>query len=205
MRKTTVVSVVVFLLAGSAMALAQCVCPKAKVADGWCQGCKVGYVAGVKIKSARLFEAVQGKAVSADKIRCKDCQQAAKRGCGWCDKCKAGIVAGKGYHSPVAYALAQGQHKDPATIKCPKCRQAAKDHGWCSDCKEGYAGTLVFTGKEKYEKAAKARQTLIRAARLAEKCESCAAAMVSDGTCSRCKVSFKDGKPTTGSKSKPRP
>jgi len=32
------------------------------------------------------------------------------------------------------------------------------------------------------------------AAKTAEKCEACAVAMVTDGNCAACKVSFKDGK-----------
>ncbi len=176
-----------------------CTCADAKVHGGWCTACKVGYVAGVKITSHKLFEAVQGKPVAdVSKMKCPDCKAAFKNG-GFCQHCNVGFVGHKAYKSKVGYALARGQAKDPASlksIKCPKCKAAAAaGQGWCKMCSMGIVGNLVFTDKQAYEAAVKARATLVAANKLTDKCEGCAVAMVTDGTCKHCKVAFKDGKP----------
>ena len=55
----------------------------------------------------------------------------------------------------------------------------------------------VFKDKDAYNEGIKARETVRLAAKTAKKCEPCAVAMVTDGSCAMCKVSFKDGKKTT--------
>ena len=69
---------------------------------------------------------------------------------------------------------------------------ALSKNGFCTGCNVGFVVKRMFNEKEDYEVALAARKTLETAA--GSKCESCAVAMVTDGECAQCKVSFKDGK-----------
>ena len=49
-----------------------CTCALAKIDNGWCNKCEVGYVAGVTINSQMLFEALDahGHEIGPDGIQC---------------------------------------------------------------------------------------------------------------------------------------
>lgn len=185
------------LVAAAALACgaqADCTCAKAKISDGWCGDCKVGYVDGVQLPSKKLFEALAGKPVDPETIKCSTCRAAAETD-GFCEKCGTGFVRNHAFHSAIAWKLARGKTTDPKTIRCSTCRKAAEDHGWCEECNKGLVGARVFTDREQYDKAVKARQVLVEAARTARTCEGCAVAMVTDGTCTACGITYKHGKP----------
>ncbi|MBI4717489.1 MAG: hypothetical protein HY763_06775 [Planctomycetes bacterium] len=189
MKRILIPTIAVVLVSGSA-ALAECKCGIAKVENGWCADCKVGYVAGVKIKSDALFESLQGHEVDEAKIKCPSCTKAHKAG-GYCEACKAGFIGGNAYHSWVAYRLANGEFKRVDDIKCATCRKAAEGSGWCESCGVGYVAHHKLTDKAEYEKAVQAQKVLRLAAE--SKCEKCAVAMVSDGKCEQCKVEYANG------------
>ena len=192
MKRVLVAMVGGVLVSGSA-ALAECKCGIAKFENGWCADCKVGFVAGVKIKSDALFDALQGHEVDEGKIKCPSCTKAHKAG-GFCEACKTGFVDGKAYHSWVAYRLASGEFKRPGDIKCGTCQKAAAESGWCDSCNVGYVAHHKFTDKNSYEQALAARKVLAAAAD--SKCQKCAVAMVSDGKCDQCGVTYKNGEKT---------
>jgi hypothetical protein len=198
MRKAAFVSLaLVALLVSSSTAYADCTCKSAKINNGWCQDCKVGYIAGVKIASKKLYDAQQGKTIAdTAKLKCDGCKEAVAKN-GKCHHCKLGFANKTAYKSMPAYCLARGQAKDPAKIACPSCRAHAGDHGWCDTCAVGMVGPLAFKDKETYNEAVKSREMVLAASLTAKKCESCAVAMVTDGTCDSCKISFKDGKKVT--------
>jgi hypothetical protein len=173
-------------------AAAECTCKKALVNGGWCSDCKEGYVAGVMMKSPKLYEAVSVSPNEGEKLDCDACKKFAAAGTGYCTKCKVGFVGKNHSHSMVGYTLARGDATDPATIKCAACKKAAGSTGWCDSCKAGMVGYACYKDKPVYDAAAKARETLVAAA--SSKCEGCAVAMVSDGTCQTCKIAYKDGK-----------
>ena len=58
--------------------LKPCRCAPAKLHNGWCRPCAVGYVAGVKIKSHLLFEDLDAHGHQFDPamIECESCHQA---------------------------------------------------------------------------------------------------------------------------------
>lgn len=120
-------------------------CEAARIEDGWCGDCKVGYFDGVVIKSKELLDALARKEVNVGEI------------------------------------------------KCTMCKTAAAEHGWCDACKVGLVGNRAFNDKQDYANAVRARKILLMAAKAAEKRPSCAVAMVTDGECATCKVSFKNG------------
>lgn len=182
-------------------ALAECTCPTNKTKGGWCGDCKKGYVAGIEMQSEALYKALAGKKADAAELKCDGCKEACGKD-GFCDKCNVGYVKGMAYPK-YGYVLAKGEVVDPAAITCEKCKKHAGDHGWCDDCKAGLVGNLKFTDKETYEQAGRAVRVTKRAA--AAKCEGCAVALVSDGTCEHCKVTYKDGKKVASEKDKEAP
>ena len=195
MKKVAVLSfAVAALVIAGAPAYAGCdSCKLAQTEDGWCGGCKVGYFDGVAIKSKKLFDAVAGEKVAPQAMKCPSCVKAAKQD-GACDDCGVAFAGGKVYKSKVAQTLALGKAAQPDKLACSMCQKNSKDQGWCDNCKVGLVGNRAFKDKQGYTRAAAARKVLLAAAKTAEKCPNCAVAMVSDGTCSVCKVSFKDGK-----------
>ncbi len=186
------------ILAMSSAALAEdCSCGDIKKSgSGWCGACKSGAAFGVKVKSAKLYKALQGKQVKdVAGMKCSACKTAAQDG-GTCDQCQVSFPEGSAYRSPVAHTLAQGHTVDASKMKCTGCKSAAeKGAGYCKGCKAGFVGKLTFHGAELFAKAQSAMKTLKTAAKAAGKCEGCAVGMVSDGECAACKLEFKDGKP----------
>ena len=187
--------IVAVVLATSVNAMAECpTCAKDKLENGWCDHCKVGFFDGIAMKSKKLFDALNGKPVAnADEIKCPGCKAAYEEN-GTCEHCKVEFANHRMYKSECAYRLALGTQKNPANMKCSECKSYIGEHGWCDQCKQGIVGMCAFHDKEAYNKAVEARELIQCAAKAAEKCEGCAVAMVTDGTCDHCKVSFKDGK-----------
>jgi len=175
----------------AAQASADCTCNTAKVKGGWCGDCKVGYVDGVKLKSRTLFEATEGKAVDPTALKCGECKEAVKTD-GHCKECHVGYAGKRAFKSWVAHFLARGEPVDPEKVTCAACKKNTAGAGWCETCKAGAVGPAVFKDKKVYEEAAKAREVLLAAAEA--KCEQCAVAMVTDGTCEACKIEYEHGK-----------
>lgn len=171
----------------------------------WCGPCKSGVAFGQTIKSEKLVAALAGHEVKADGMKCSGCKAALKTS-GKCEHCKVGFRNGMSFHSPVSLALAKGELVDAEKIECPRCKTIAKEgKGECTNCKVGVVAGMMFKDKEDFVWAKKAGTILASAIKAYEKCEGCAVAMVSDGACEHCKVSFKGGekvaKGTTESKS----
>lgn len=188
------------LLSATALAGGEC-CDKAKAADGWCGACKVGYFAGVSIKNHALHNALAGTEVTKEAIadaKCAGCKEAyAKNGA--CPECKVTYANGRMYHSAAAAKLAMGSPIDAKAL-CKECQEhaakagkeeMAKGAGWCDGCKAGFVHGRMYKDKAAYEQANNAYTLVTKAA--STTCEGCAVAMVTDGTCKECKVSYKGG------------
>lgn len=195
MGQTILVLTALIALSGSPNPAATgCTCEESKSKNGWCGGCKVGYVAGVRIESRELFEAIDahGHHVDPNSYRCETCQKALETD-GYCSECKTGFVDKEAYFSKLTYYLAKGSPRSPARIACLTCRKNAEHPGWCESCKLGMVGRIEFKNRGDYEGAARARKVLVRAIRKAASCETCAIAMAVDRKCYRCMVSYEDG------------
>lgn len=192
MRKYLIVPAAALILAMSSNALAQdSCCDKSKLTDASC--CGSSYFDGMKIKSAKLHKALSGKTVKASYVKCDGCKKALKSD----GECCQSFAGGKSYASKVAYTLAKGEAVDTSKIKCEGCQKAAKkDSGWCEGCKVGLVGNKLYKNEKDFKAATKARMVLAKAIKVSASCEDCAVALVTDGTCDSCKVSFKDGKKT---------
>src|SRR5262245_61363846 len=112
MRIASALALVTLLITSSAFG--ECTCKKAKVENGWCGDCKMGYVAGVTVKSQKLYDAVSASPNAGEKMECPDCKKFAEAGKGYCTKCNVGFVGKNHYHSMTGYALARGDAVDPA-------------------------------------------------------------------------------------------
>ncbi|MCZ6684130.1 MAG: hypothetical protein O7B26_13200 [Planctomycetota bacterium] len=194
--RATLTALALFAFVTPAIGGEECTCKDIKkTGAGWCSECKGGAMYGVKLTSAKLYEALQGKKVKdVEKMKCAGCKTAATKG-GTCKHCKVAFHDGKSFHSPVSATLAKGKKVEPDKIKCKGCKSAStKGGGFCTGCDAGIVKGLSFKGKDDFKAAKNAMTTLTKAAKTVSDCEACAVAMVTDGKCAACKVQFKDGK-----------
>lgn len=173
----------------------KCTCPTAKIHNGWCARCKVGYAASVKVPSALLFEAIDahGHDIDAASLRCSTCRAASKSS-GFCNACRIGFVNGLAYLSRLTYLLAKGKVTDPATYNCPTCRGHSARFGWCRQCRRGMVGHFAYTDRTVFEEAVREVQRLRSAIAKLKDCELCAIAMITDARCPKCNIHYKEGK-----------
>ena len=165
-------------------------CDMAPTSNGWCQGCRVGYVATVEIRSADLFEALDANGHDVDDpdaVTCDVCREDWATG-GYCYDCRVGWVDGHAYHTKLSYLLARGEVVDPAKIKCGV-------DAWCEPCEYGVVGNVAFRNKKDYVAATKQFELLLRAVKESERCEMCSMLLFYDGICQDCKITYKNGHP----------
>ncbi len=173
---------------------AECRCAEAKMKHQWCAACKVGYVAGVRIESKLLHEEIDahGHDIDPKLMKCSSCQKALETD-GFCERCTMGFVKKQAYMSRLTYFIAKGETKDVEKIACPQCRKNAQSPGWCDACGLGMVGNVALQEKSDFEQAAKAFDVFQEAVRTLKRCEFCAIAMVIDGRCPTCKVTYRNG------------
>ncbi len=173
-----------------------CTCATLKERGGWCDACKVGYVAAVRIDSEALFHAIDahGHDIRPDSFRCTTCRKMIASD-GFCGSCKTGFVNGQAYFSRLTYLLATGTVRPAGKITCAKCRTHLSKPGWCEPCGVGMVGHVAFKNKEKFLRAKLAYEGLLAAVATVPKCLSCAVAMAVDRSCRRCKKTYLHGKP----------
>lgn len=135
-------------------AAATCSCEQERLRNGWCEACRIGYVAATEIRSKELYDTLDahGHDVDVAGLACSDCRDAA-RADGFCGTHGRGFVGGRAYLSRLAYHLARGE------------TEAVQDE-------------LALVA---------------RAVETAARCELCAAAMVLDGTCPACRLTYRNG------------
>ncbi|MFN0057887.1 MAG: hypothetical protein ACKVX7_05455 [Planctomycetota bacterium] len=168
-----------------------CVCARARIDNGWCDVCSVGYVAALEIPSRMFFEVLDahGHDVDPSRIDCDSCQVALKAE-GFCDRHGMGFIRGKAYVARLNYHLARGQVVDPSDIACRTCRENSRSTGWCDSCAVGVVGNVAFTQRSDFEAAAVEYQRLVAALEQLAKCELCAAAQFTGSRCPRCKIAY---------------
>ena len=187
--------VALLLLAPPLIADEVCMCADARLVNGWCAAHEVGYVAGLEIRSADLFEALDahGHQFDPDRLGCARCRDAYPEG--YCEEHHRGFIDGLTYFSTLTYHLAKGRAKSSAEITCPVCRNHSESHGWCSKCEVGMVGNVEIRNRKDFQIASEEYDKLLEARQTAVRCEMCAVAMIYDGTCPSCKITYKDGEP----------
>ncbi|OWY69710.1 hypothetical protein B7486_18875 [cyanobacterium TDX16] len=174
-------------------------CVLARLENQWCEACRVGYVAGVAMKSKILFECMDahGHELQLDAIECPECQAAVKVD-GFCDHCKTGWINKLAFFSKLTYVLGKGKVHTTESIGCAGCRKNAERYGWCDECKVGMIGNTAVADRKLFGEGSQAFETMLLAVEASPRCESCAMAIVTDTPCHLCKVTYRGGKSTPG-------
>ncbi|MCB9849497.1 MAG: hypothetical protein H6817_02190 [Phycisphaerales bacterium] len=156
----------------------------------------MGYVAGVRVESEELFDAIHphGHEVFIERTRCASCREAIKSN-GFCTACHVGYLNEQAYFSRLAYILAQGETVDADDVTCPTCRQAQASTGWCATCAVGWFGNVRYRDREKFAEASCQHAVMMAALKAAPRCEFCAAAIITDERCYKCRIAYQNGKP----------
>jgi hypothetical protein len=170
-------------------------CANAKLTNQWCDSCKVGYVAGVPIKSKLVFDCLDahGHDLDLKQIKCPSCQAAIPVE-GFCEKCRIGWVRKQAYFSRLTYHLAKGNPCDPSTISCPVCRKNSEKFGWCDTCNKGMIGNVLIADRPNYDGGCRGYQLMRTAVEESQRCENCALAILTDNSCFMYNIGYKDGK-----------
>lgn len=180
-------------------------CEKVKKAgEGFCDGCGKGVAYGLKLASRSLFDALAGTEGAIEDLKnskCPGCKTAATTN-GTCSGCKIFVANDRVYLSPAAHALARGTPITDKKVadgleKCEGCASSAKSSSFCEGCGVGFVANRAYETKDFFLAAAKAFVTIKTAIKDTGHCEKCAVARVTDGKCTECKVSFKDGEPVS--------
>lgn len=178
-----------------------CHCATITQSDGWCGKCQFGYLAGIKIESAALFDALDphGHDINPASLRCEQCRKAYETH-GYCEPCKIGFVRKQAFFSRLTYGLARGTLKNPGSVGCATCVKHMTVPGWCGDCGVGMVGHRAYEDRKEFEEVVRVRNLLNSAIERGKKCLSCAIAMINDGACVKCKVTFEGGREVATSK-----
>ncbi len=173
----------------------ECPCPMAAQQSDWCDVCDVGYVGSMEIGSRYLFDVVDphGHSLDLSTFECKSCRTAIDTE-GFCETHRTGFVGGQSYFSRIGYELARGEVVDVSGIECSVCRKNARGQGWCETCRVGRVGSVAIHDRQAYLRLTRALHILHLANQAAERCEHCAAALVTDTECPECRISYRDGK-----------
>jgi len=181
---------------------AMCTCPAAKLVDGWCEFHAAGWVAGVRVRSAQLFETLDphGHDIGHESVTCPTCRDAIVSD-GYCDASHIGWQRGLAYMTRLTWLLAKGQRVTDELALCSSCRLAAAasnsaEPRWCTTCEGGVVGNVFFTDPKLFEEASRSLGTLRLAVAESARCELCACAMVYDRRCPDCGIAYRDGRAT---------
>ena len=174
----------------------RCICATTRATNGWCAVHGFGYVGGLKIESAWLYEALDahGHDLDLSTFTCPACQKAIASD-GYCEEHRIGFVRRQAYFTKLPYELAKAESKDVASLTCPACRKNALDHGWCAKDRVGMVGPFAFKSRPDYDEAVHAQEIVRLAAVASKRCDHCAGAIITDRQCPFCLITYKDGKP----------
>ena len=120
---------------------------------------------------------------------------------GWCESCGVGWVDQTMVRSKLVYETLDlhGHDIDARSLPCERCREAVETDGFCEKCGRGFLGGRAYLSSLSYHLARGERavveddlRLLALALETVERCELCAAAMVIDGNCPKCRVSYRD-------------
>jgi hypothetical protein len=176
---------------------APCVCDISKVSNGWCRKHGYGWIAGIKITNAMLFDTMDahGHDIDPSSLVCKACR-ADWDDNGFCDEHRMGFVDHRAYFSRLTFALAQGTPRARQQITCPTCRANAERYGWCDACGIGMIGNVQFTDRAIWQSAIGPFESLLAAIAYDGSCPACPSAIALDTTCPVCFTTYRAGKAT---------
>ena len=185
-------------------AASTCTCEDARLHNEWCDACQKGFVAGIELRSPRLYRAIDphGHKIKLKRLSCDTCRSAVATDT-YCEKCGIGFVDRKAYFSQLTYQLARGKPLKREQIECNECRKNAQRYGWCDSCSRGMVGPVAIAIRGHYEVATRAYEILTIAIRKAKTCTRCAVAIIANSYCPDCKKRYSQGKVVTPSEPVP--
>jgi len=162
-----------------------CTCSAAMLVDGWCERHAAGRVAGLSVPSAQLFETLDphGHVIAHESVTCPTCV-AAIRSDGYCNPCHIGWRDGLAYMTRLTWLLAGGT------------RTSAADGLPEFPAVGGVVGNVRIADDATLTEALQAFEVLRSAVEMCDRCEVCACAMVYDGTCPDCNITYFAGRPS---------
>jgi len=165
-----------------------CTCSAAMLVDGWCEQHSEGRVAGLSVSSAHLFETLDphGHVIAHESVTCPTCVSAIGSH-GYCDACHIGWRGGLAYMTRLTWLLASGSRTSPA------------DDVAHSPEVGGVVGNVRIADDAILAEAQRAFSVLRSAVEMCDRCELCACAMVYDGTCPDCNITYLGGRPPASS------
>ena len=173
-----------------------CTCEDARRVNGWCEACEVGYVGDVPIRSRYLWHVLDahGHRLNVPNLGCAGCTEAARTD-GYCAKSRIGFLDGQAYFSRLTWLLAGAERREAEQPDCPVCRENRSAHGWCVRCEVGRYGRHLLRDRVAFDALVHDMELLALANHAAQRCEHCAAAIVTDTQCPRCRIRFEAGRP----------
>ncbi len=174
----------------------RCTCATTRVTNGWCSIHSFGWVGGLRIDSAWLYRALDahGHDLDLTTFTCPSCKRAIETD-GFCEEHRIGFVHKQAYFSRLTYEMGKAEPVDVASLSCAVCRKNTETHGWCARDKVGMIGPFAIRSRPDYDQAEKALEIVRLAAVESKRCDQCAGAIITDGTCPFCRIKYKDGKP----------
>lgn len=192
----------VFQLLGNAELCADgekqaCGCAEARLQNGWCDSCAVGYVAGFPMRCPMLWETLDahGHDIDPKSMECGECQAALATD-GFCKKHRWGFIRKQLYYSRLTYLLGLGTVTEK--VDCEQCRVPESGHVWCSKCSRGFVGNVAYTDRKLYDAALPELTRLRRSIDLLKKCRYCAVALFLDSRCIKCRIEYRDAQAAPG-------
>ena len=186
-----------FVSTGAAVPEAACVCDAPFETNAWCEAHSVGQIGPLEIRSRVLFETLDahGHVVDPSTFECSACQEAIRTS-GFCETHRVGFSRGLAYFSRLTYELSRGTRLDTTGIDCAVCLENVTAlRGWCPTHRRGIAGNVVISDPAAYARVERALEVVEAASAVAERCEHCAAAMVTDSQCPLCRITYDGGRP----------
>jgi len=174
--------------------VAECSCAQATLSNGWCSRCRVGYVAGLKVPSLLMYDALDahGHTIDPERMTCPTCRHAIETD-GFCATCRIGYIARKAWLSRLTYYVAKGTVVKLEDINCPRCRAHHGAVGWCDECKLGIVGNIEHSDRQSFDALAEEFRRLLAAVARIKECETCAVASLTNGRCMTCRKVFENG------------
>lgn len=154
----------------------------------------MGYIVDVPIDSRYLWETLDahGHELNIDNLGCPECTSAAANN-GFCERSRIGFLSGQAYFSRLTWLLAKAERVEPEALDCPTCRTNAAGSGWCERHSVGRLGRWALHDRGEFDDLVHEMRILELANAAAQRCEHCAAAIVTDTECPFCRIRYRDG------------
>jgi hypothetical protein len=166
---------------------APCACAAANSRNGWCPRCNVGWIGGLKVVDADLFELIDphGHDYQPATIECVACRAAMERD-GFCEVCRTGYIADRLYVTRLSWACGRAQPGPEPEPACAACRAGRGPGAWCAACSVGRLGPHWYAQRAVFDVFLEERDRLERAIAVGRECRVCSLSLMMGRRCNAC-------------------